>query len=397
MFDKVLIANRGAIACRIIRTLRSMGVKSVAVYSEADRHSLHVRLADEAVEIGPAPAAQSYLRAEKILEAAKATGAQAIHPGYGFLSENPGFAEDCATAGIAFIGPSPDADARLRPQAHRARSGRAQQGAAAAGFRAVERCRPRPGRSGAHRLPGDAEEHSRRRRHRHAPDLEQRRTGRSLPVGRAAGARQLQGGRHLPRKIRRARAPHRGADLRRRQGACRCAGRTRLLGAAAQPEGDRGNAGAGSHRCAAFESARYRGAPRRSGWLPFRRHRRVRVRHVEWRVLLPRSQHAPAGRARRHRGSHRRRPGRVDGARGGRGTRSRRLQSRTTWRVDAGAPLRRRSGQGFPARRRRADRGSVSRRRAHRNLGRARLRRAAVLRSRWWRRSSSRAATAPKP
>ncbi|MBI3431851.1 MAG: urea carboxylase [Hydrogenophilales bacterium] len=107
MFDKVLIANRGAIACRIIRTLRTLGVKSVAVYSEADRHSLHVRLADEAVEIGPAPAAQSYLRADKILEAAKATGAQAIHPGYGFLSENPGFAEDCAAAGIAFIGPSP--------------------------------------------------------------------------------------------------------------------------------------------------------------------------------------------------------------------------------------------------------------------------------------------------
>jgi urea carboxylase len=108
MFDKVLIANRGAIACRIIRTLRRMGVKSVAVYSEADRHSLHVRLADEAVEIGPAPAAQSYLRAEKILAAAKATGAQGIHPGYGFLSENPGFAEDCAAAGIAFIGPGPD-------------------------------------------------------------------------------------------------------------------------------------------------------------------------------------------------------------------------------------------------------------------------------------------------
>jgi len=108
MFNKVLIANRGAIACRIIRTLRTMGVKSVAVYSEADRHSLHVRLADEAVEIGPAPAAQSYLRGEKILEVAQATGAQAIHPGYGFLSENPGFSEDCAAAGIAFIGPSPD-------------------------------------------------------------------------------------------------------------------------------------------------------------------------------------------------------------------------------------------------------------------------------------------------
>ncbi len=108
MFDTVLIANRGAIACRIIRTLRRMGVKSVAVYSQADRHSLHVSLADVAIEIGPGPAAQSYLRAEKILEAAKASGAQAIHPGYGFLSENPGFAEDCAAAGIAFIGPSPD-------------------------------------------------------------------------------------------------------------------------------------------------------------------------------------------------------------------------------------------------------------------------------------------------
>ncbi len=108
MFTKVLIANRGAIACRIIRTLRVMGVKSVAVYSEADRHSAHVALADEAVEIGPPPAAQSYLKAERILEAARQTGAQAIHPGYGFLSENPGFAEDCAAAGVVFIGPSPE-------------------------------------------------------------------------------------------------------------------------------------------------------------------------------------------------------------------------------------------------------------------------------------------------
>ncbi|MFT3870421.1 MAG: urea carboxylase [Nibricoccus sp.] len=108
MFTKVLIANRGAIACRIERTLRKMGIKSVAVYSEADVGSLHVAEADESVLIGPAPAAQSYLVIEKILEVAKQTGAQAIHPGYGFLSENPGFAEACAAAGIVFIGPKPD-------------------------------------------------------------------------------------------------------------------------------------------------------------------------------------------------------------------------------------------------------------------------------------------------
>ncbi|BCB25283.1 urea carboxylase [Sulfurimicrobium lacus] len=108
MFEKVLIANRGAIACRIIRTLKKMGVKSVAVYSEADAHSLHVTQADEAVCIGPAPAAESYLRGDKILEVAQQTGAQAIHPGYGFLSENADFAAACARAGIAFIGPSPE-------------------------------------------------------------------------------------------------------------------------------------------------------------------------------------------------------------------------------------------------------------------------------------------------
>jgi urea carboxylase len=107
MFRKVLIANRGAIACRIIRTLKNMGIGSVAVYSEADRHSLHVSLADEAVEIGPAPAAQSYLSSDRIFAAAKATGAEAIHPGYGFLSENAAFAESCANEGIIFIGPTP--------------------------------------------------------------------------------------------------------------------------------------------------------------------------------------------------------------------------------------------------------------------------------------------------
>ncbi len=107
MFNKILIANRGAIACRIARTLKSMGIESVAVYSDADRHSRHVADADEAVRIGPAPAAESYLRVEAILHAARSTGAQAIHPGYGFLSENADFAQACADAGLTFIGPTP--------------------------------------------------------------------------------------------------------------------------------------------------------------------------------------------------------------------------------------------------------------------------------------------------
>ena len=107
MFTKVLIANRGAIACRIIRTLKTLGVQSVAVYSEADAQARHVREADEAYLLGPAPAAESYLRADRILQIAKDCGAQAIHPGYGFLSENPAFAEACEAAGIAFIGPAP--------------------------------------------------------------------------------------------------------------------------------------------------------------------------------------------------------------------------------------------------------------------------------------------------
>jgi urea carboxylase len=106
MFKKVLIANRGAIACRIIRTLERLDIRSVSVYSEADRHSLHVRQADESVCIGPAPVADSYLDAGRILQVARDTGSEAIHPGYGFLSENAGFSERCESEGIAFIGPT---------------------------------------------------------------------------------------------------------------------------------------------------------------------------------------------------------------------------------------------------------------------------------------------------
>ena len=107
MFKKILIANRGEIAVRIIRACRELGIATVAVYSDADRASLHVRKSDEAYHIGPAPAAESYLRMDKILEVAKRSGAEAIHPGYGFLSENAKFGQACADAGIKFIGPTP--------------------------------------------------------------------------------------------------------------------------------------------------------------------------------------------------------------------------------------------------------------------------------------------------
>src|SRR5437016_13355969 len=116
MFKKILIANRGEIACRIIRTARRMGIATVAVYSEADAEALHVRSADEAVLIGPAPSAESYLRIDRIIEACQKTGAEAVHPGYGFLSERAEFATALAAAGIVSIGPSPEAVAAMGDQ-----------------------------------------------------------------------------------------------------------------------------------------------------------------------------------------------------------------------------------------------------------------------------------------
>src|SRR5690606_11021420 len=116
MIAKLLIANRGEIACRVIRTAQRMGIATVAVYSDADRGAMHVAMADEAVHVGPSPAAESYLVGERIIDAAKATGAEAIHPGYGFLSENPEFVDAVESAGLTFIGPSAKA---IRAMGHK--------------------------------------------------------------------------------------------------------------------------------------------------------------------------------------------------------------------------------------------------------------------------------------
>ena len=105
MFEKILIANRGEIACRVIKTARKMGIKTVAIYSDADAKALHVQMADEAIHIGPSPANQSYIVIDNVMKAIKESGAQAVHPGYGFLSENPKFAQALEAEGVAFVGP----------------------------------------------------------------------------------------------------------------------------------------------------------------------------------------------------------------------------------------------------------------------------------------------------
>ena len=137
MFKRILIANRGEIACRIIRTARRMGIATVAVFSEADRDALHVEMADMAVPIGPPPAAQSYLVIEKIVAACKETGAEAVHPGYGFLSERAAFAEALAKAGIVFIGPNPKAIAAMGDKIESKRAAAAAKVATVPGYLGV--------------------------------------------------------------------------------------------------------------------------------------------------------------------------------------------------------------------------------------------------------------------
>ena len=150
MFKKILIANRGEIAVRVIRACREMGISTVAVYSDIDRGALHVRKADEAYPIGPAQASESYLRMDKILDVAKRSGAQAIHPGYGFLSENAKFAQACADAGIKFIGPTPQSmemmGSKTRARQHMEKAGIPFVPGTARGLTSQKKPRRSPGR-----------------------------------------------------------------------------------------------------------------------------------------------------------------------------------------------------------------------------------------------------------
>ena len=184
MFKKILVANRGEIALRVICACKELGIRAVAIYSEADRNSLHVRFADEAICIGPPQLAQSYLNIPAVISAAEIANVDAIHPGYGLLSENANFAEVCESCHIKFIGPPPDV-IRLMGEKEKARAAMKQHGVPILpGLRRRGRDRRRSaGMGAASRLSGHHQSLSRRRRTRHAHRPQRSGLARALPAG----------------------------------------------------------------------------------------------------------------------------------------------------------------------------------------------------------------------
>ena len=315
MFDKILIANRGEIACRVMATCRRLGIATVAIYSEADAAALHVRLADQALCVGPAAARDSYLRIAAIIDAARRSGAQAIHPGYGFLSENPEFAQACAAAGLTFIGPpvaamramSSKASAKelmqrcgvpLLPGYHGEDQDavRLRSEAERIGYPVLIKATAGGGGKGMRAVDSAAEFDERLASC-------QREARSSFNDARVLLEKYLQHPRHIEVQI--------FGDNARTD---RAPVRARLLGAAAPSKGAGGSPGAASGRRAARRhdasglrcGARGRLHRGRHGGIPARAGRRL---------LLHGDEYAHPGRASGHRDDHRPRPGRMAVAR----------------------------------------------------------------------------------
>ena len=311
MFSKVLVANRGEIAVRAFRAATELSAKTVAVFPYEDRKSEHVLKADEAYRIGEeGHPVRAYLDPEGIVRTAVEAGADAVYPGYGFLSENPDLAEACAAAGVTFVGPPAVGAAPDRQQGTGHRRGQEGRPADPQGFRAEHRHRrPRRRRRGD-RLPDLRQGRRRRRRTRDAPGRAPRgpaRVARGLHARGRVGVRRPD---RLPRGGRGQPAPHRGADPRGRGGQRDPPVRAGLLGAATPPEGRRDRPRAQPRPRAARADVRPRRRVRQGDRLRQRGHRRVPARPRR-PLRLHRDEPAHPGRAHRHRGDHRRRPGQL--------------------------------------------------------------------------------------
>ena len=249
MFKRILIANRGEIACRVIKTARRMGIETVAVYSEADRDALHVEMADDAVLIGPPAAAESYLLIDKIVEACRKTGAEAVHPGYGFLSEREAFPRALAKRRHRLHRPQSRRDRRDGRQ-DRIQEGRRQgQGLDRAGPSRRHRGRKARGEDRRRdRLSRDDQGLRRRRRQGHADRAFEVRSRRRLQPRQGRGQILVRRRPRLHRKIHRRSPPHRNPGARRQAWQRDLSRRARMFDPAPQPEGHRGGAVAAARR-----------------------------------------------------------------------------------------------------------------------------------------------------
>jgi acetyl/propionyl-CoA carboxylase alpha subunit len=285
MFQKILIANRGEIACRVIKTARKMGIKTVAVYSDADRGALHVKMADEAVYIGGSPAAQSYIVIDKILAAIAQTGAEAVHPGYGFLSENMNFAAALEAAGVAFIGPPSGA---IQAMGDKITS---KKLAIEAGVSTV------PGHMG---LIADADEAVKIAGEIGYPVMIKASAG-----GGGKGMRIAWNESQVYRKVRDATAPYRNSDFGRSAWQYRLFARARMFDPAPQSKSHRRGAIAVPRRGHPSGDGRAGLCAGLCGGVYFGGHSRIHRRQCT-QFLFSRDEHAVAGRTSCHRIDHRR-------------------------------------------------------------------------------------------